>query len=79
MRMLAIPNGPSLILLAALQQERISPPGDANRVEAEHRAGLKPAAAQVVAGHQHSPVEAAELRVAARAALCVELAEHEPV
>ena len=63
--------------LTCLEEKRIAARRHRGGIQAQHRASLKAAARELVTRHEHSPIERAELRVAAGAALLVVLAEHE--
>ena len=65
--------------LSALEEQRVATGGDADGVETQHGARLKPATGQLVAGHEHAPVQASELTVTSRVALLVVLAVDETV
>ena len=77
--MLPIVERLTAIRFAALQYQRISPIRHRRRVEAQHGTRLKTSAGEVVARHEHAPIERTELRSAARTALPILLHENKAV
>lgn len=78
--MLAVVEWGTVVCFAALQKKRIAVLGDCGRLEAHHGTERETAGgvhdggrAEVVAGHEHSPIDAAELLVTASASLIVVL------
>ena len=65
--------------LTALREERITAIRDSRGIEAQHRAGLETSAREIMACHEHAPIERTKLRGATRAALSIFLNEHETV
>ena len=61
------------VALAGLQEERIAGTADGRRVDAQHRAQLQRADAELPRCHEHPPVQAAELIRTARPGLMVQL------
>src|SRR5438105_8352668 len=55
--MLPVVQRLAVVALATLEQERISARRDGPRIEAQHGSGLEAPAGELVARHEHSPVE----------------------
>ena len=75
-RMLTVVQCFATIRLSGLQQKGIPFATNRERVEARHPAQLHPAARQCMRDAKHTPVDAANLRIAARPALRAYLAKH---
>ena len=73
--MLPVVQGLALVGLAGLEQQGIALRADGQRLCTGHRVQMQRAATQLPHRHQHPPVDAAQLIVAARAALGVVLEE----
>ena len=79
MRMLPVDDRHAVCGLARLKQFRIAPTGDRRRLQTQHRANGKRAAAETMLRIDHEPVDGGELIGAARARLLNIAGESEPM